>query len=192
MKATVITPTWQRHNLLLDRCIPSVAGQVFDGSIEHIVVSDGPDPVLAERVADLPVVLVQWPQHPLWVPNFGSHLRNHALTLATGDVVMYLDDDNAYRPEHVATLARALATVDFAYSRMQRHGHVSGLVGAEPPQAGHVDTSILAHRAGLTTCWPHPESPTCDAVVVGSWLVAGATWAHVPEVTVDYYWRGGS
>ena len=44
---SVITPTWQRHALLLDRCIPSVAAQDYP-NVDHVVVSDGPDPALAE------------------------------------------------------------------------------------------------------------------------------------------------
>lgn len=192
MKVSVITPTWQRHELLMGRCVPSVRGQLFDGEIEHIVISDGPDPALADALADFPGLrYVEWPEHPGWSPNFGSHLRNHALTLATGDVVMYLDDDNAYRPDHVARLVVALDGVDFAYSRMQRHGHVDGVIGTEPPGTGNVDTSILSHRSDLPTHWPQPEDPCCDAVVVAGWLAAGARWRHVPEVTVDYYWRGG-
>jgi GT2 family glycosyltransferase len=42
---TVITPTWQRHEYLFDRCIPSVMNQTY-AYTEHIVVSDGPDPEL--------------------------------------------------------------------------------------------------------------------------------------------------
>lgn len=192
MKVSVITPTWQRRELLLGRCIPSVRGQLFDGEVEHVVVCDGPDPVLADMLADMPVVFAQRPEHPAWKPNFGSHLRNHALTLATGDVVMYLDDDNAFRPNHVALLAHAIESgVDFAYSRMARPAF-GDAIGAEPPVLGNVDTSIIAHRRELATAWPQPEDPCCDWKVVQDWLAAGATWTHVPEVTVDYYFRGSS
>ena len=43
---TVVTPTWQRHPLLFSRCVPPVQAQDYP-AVEHIVVSDGPDPVLA-------------------------------------------------------------------------------------------------------------------------------------------------
>ncbi len=45
MLVSVITPTWNRHDLLLNRCIPSVEAQTYP-DIEHIIVSDGPDPDL--------------------------------------------------------------------------------------------------------------------------------------------------
>ena len=49
---SVVTPTWQRHDLLMDRCIPSVAAQDYP-DVEHVICSDGPDPDLAERLAPL-------------------------------------------------------------------------------------------------------------------------------------------
>ena len=45
----VITPTWQRTGLLLSRCIPSVQAQDYP-RVEHIVVSDGPDPDLQGKL----------------------------------------------------------------------------------------------------------------------------------------------
>jgi glycosyltransferase involved in cell wall biosynthesis len=194
VKVSVITPTWQRHDLLLDRCIPSVVAQDFDGEVEHIVISDGPDPALRDRVCGLPVRYEEVTEHTTAQPNFGSHLRNLALGIVSGDFVAYLDDDNAYRPEHVRLLVDAIVSkgAEFAYSRMQRHGQVNGIIGAEPPMAGHIDTSLLMHRASLATHWPGPDNPLCDWLTVKTWLDQAAPWAHVPEVTVDYYWRGGS
>ena len=49
---SVITPTWLRHDWLLHRCMPSVQGQTYP-HIEHIIVSDGPDPELAVLMKDL-------------------------------------------------------------------------------------------------------------------------------------------
>ena len=52
---SVITPTWQRHDLLLNRCVPSVAAQDHP-AVEHVIVSDGPDPDLRGKLAGLPGV----------------------------------------------------------------------------------------------------------------------------------------
>lgn len=192
MKVSVITPTWQRHRLLLDRCIPSVAAQMFDGEVEHIVVCDGPDETLRALVPGT-VRFVEMPEHPDIPNNFGTRCRNHGLDLADGDLIAYIDDDNAWRPKHLAVLVDALQTsgADFAYSRMIRHGCGDDIIGSQPPRPGAVDTSLLLHRRGLPY-WPLPDSNLADWNTVSTWLANGHTWVHVPETTVDYYFRGMS
>lgn len=190
MNVSVITPTWQRHRLLLDRCIPSVAAQTV--RVEHVVVSDGPDPELRALLAGLDVVYAEVTEHADDPCNYGARARNRGLEVATGELIAYLDDDNAFRPQHVERLAAALIAApvfDFAYSRMYRHG-LGDEIGGEPPEHGRVDSSILMHRRdgpakfGL---WPVPSPYEVDWVFVRTWVLAGALWVHVPEVTVDYY-----
>jgi glycosyltransferase involved in cell wall biosynthesis len=198
-RISVITPTWKRHLLLMSRCVPSVQGQTWP-DVEHVVVSDGPDtPLKRFLVAQcLPgLVYGEVPVHDDSDHNWGSAARNHAAKLATGDLVAYLDDDNAYRPEHLKTLADALLAdpdLDFAYSMMQTSaGHV---IGMQPPQYGNIDTSLIMHRAGVLDKygdWPLAGQIDChdqhapDWGVVAKWLAAGAKWTFVPQVTVDYW-----
>lgn len=187
----MITPTWQRHDLLLSRCVPSVAAQTIP--VEHVVVSDGPDPVLRDLLAGTGVVYAEVDQHYDDAVNVGARARNRGLEVATGDYIAYLDDDNAFKPEHVQTLAEALqahADRDFAYSRMFRHG-LGDIIGAEPPQHGRVDSSILMQRSDTHLkfgWWPVPSAYCVDWELVQAWVLAGATWVFVPEVTVDYYY----
>jgi glycosyltransferase involved in cell wall biosynthesis len=203
---SVVTPTWGRHQLLLERCMPSVLNQTWP-EVEHVIVSDGPDRPMAAKVAlDLwrrprktrPVVVDQLAEHLNGTVDYGSRARNRGLQLAIGDYVAYLDDDNAYRRDHLQTLAEALETsgADFAYSRMHVH-HPPGdyLIGVEPPQYGGIDTSLLMHRAGVPDkygLWPLPgeidgDKHAPDWGVVARWLDGGATWVFVDQVTVDYY-----
>lgn len=191
MKVSVVTPTWQRHDLVLSRCVPSVAAQTIP--VEHVVVSDGPDPVLRDLLAGTGVVYAEVDQHYDDAVNVGARARNRGLEVATGDYIAYLDDDNAFKPEHVQTLAEALQAHpdrDFAYSRMFRHG-LGDIIGAEPPQHGRVDSSILMQRADTHLrfgWWPVPSAYCVDWELVQAWVLAGATWVFVPEVTVDYYY----
>lgn len=190
MKISVITPTWQRHELLVERCIPSVAAQTVP--VEHVVVSDGPDPQLRALLAD--VVYAEVDEHHDDPVNVGARARNRGLEVATGDLIAYLDDDNAFRPHHVQTLAEALESSgrDFAYSRMYRHG-LGDEIGADPPEHGRVDSSILMQRADTHLkfgWWPVPSEYCVDWQLVQAWVLAGAQWVFVPEVTVDYYHKG--
>ncbi len=187
---SVVTPTWQRHDVLIDRCIPSVAAQAVP--VEHVVVSDGPDPVLRHLLAGTGVVYAEVSEHFDDPVNVGARARNRGLEVASGDLIAYLDDDNAFLPHHVQTLAAALEANpdrDFAYSQMYRHG-LGDIIGDEPPQHGRVDSSIRMQRRethlkfGL---WPVPAEYCVDWQLVQAWVLAGATWVFVPEVTVDYY-----
>lgn len=194
MKVSVITPTWGRPEILTCRCIPSVAAQTFP--VEHVVVSDGPDPALRELLADVDVVYAEVDQHHDDPVNVGARARNRGLEVASGELIAYLDDDNAFRPHHIQTLAEALGNSDrdFAYSRMYRHG-LGDEIGGEPPEHGRVDSSILMQRADTHLkfgWWPVPSEYCVDWQLVQAWVLAGATWVFVPEVTVDYYHKGAS
>jgi GT2 family glycosyltransferase len=198
---TVITPTWQRHDLLINRCIPSVAEQHAAGhDIEHIVVSDGPDPELARRLAaECPHVrYAELDDHNPAV-RWGVRARLHGLTLAADGLIGWLDDDNAYRRYHIKQCAAALdadPAAGFAYSWAQFHGPAGQwLVGSDPPTYGGIDTSVIVHRKHLTdqiATWRDdgPQQITIDWDLVQRWLTAGITWAFVPATTVDYYVSG--
>jgi glycosyltransferase involved in cell wall biosynthesis len=185
-KISVITPTWKRARLLLNRCIPSVAAQDYDGEIEHIIVSDGPDPALD----DVPGVTFL-DEHRA-APNRGLWARLAGTRLATGELIAYLDDDNAWRPGHLRLLAGAIERegASFAYSRAQCQDEhdATWTIGCQPPVFGQVDTSLIVHNAGLleTATW-RPSGVPSDWDLVSRWLAAGAAWVHVPEITLDYY-----
>jgi glycosyltransferase involved in cell wall biosynthesis len=185
-KISVITPTWRRRDLLVNRCIPSVRAQSYAGEIEHVIVSDGPDPDLA----GLPGAVFLDAHRP--AANRGIWARLAGTRLATGDLIAYLDDDNAWRPDHLRLLEDAITSrdVSFAYSRAQCQNGAGARweVGCFRPVFGQVDTSLIVHRAGLLAVadW-QPSGRPADWDLVDRWLAAGATWAHVPQITLDYY-----
>lgn len=185
-KISVITPTWQRRGLLTDRCIPSVQVQDYDGEIEHVIVSDGPDPALE----GVPGVMFLDAHRP--APNKGIWARIAGTRLATGELIAYLDDDNAWRTGHLRLLEAAIREQDasFACSRAacSNGNGCRWEIGCAPPVFGQVDTSLIVHRAGLleTAAW-EPSGTPADWHLVSRWLAAGARWAFVPQITVDYY-----
>lgn len=192
MRVSVISPTWQRHQLLLERCIPSVRAQTMP--VEHVIASDGPDPELRELLAGLDVVYIEVPVHNTEGHLVGGWARNQGLEAATGDLIAYLDDDNAFRPNHIEMLYAVMAesSYDFAYSMMERHG-LGDFVGSEPPAYGCIDSSIIMHRRDVPERlgrWAAPSEYHIDWQLIGGWLERGATWVHVPKVTVDYYVKG--
>lgn len=186
---SVVTPTWGRRETLLARCIPSVAGQTHT-NVQHVVVSDGPDEELA-AVMPAGVTFHELAEHDP-ATRWGHWARLDGIARGDGDLIAYLDDDNSFRPRHLELLVAALeeSGADFAYSRMQVHGHHDHLVGSPPPEYGQIDTSLIMHRRALleSGTW-HQSLPTIDWDLVSRWLAAGATWTWVDETTVDYFAR---
>jgi glycosyltransferase involved in cell wall biosynthesis len=218
---SVITATYRRPNLLLDRCIPSVQAQTWP-AVEHIIVHDGPAPGLAQQIIariahEPPVPLlksgpgemftarpagpripVTYDELPDWVPvaNSGVRPRLRGLELAKGDFIAYLDDDDAYRPEHCELLATALIQnpgSGFAYSQMASHGAQMGpatgnIIGNAELGACQVGTPMIMHRRELTelATWGPPDSME-DWRLVARWLQRLVRAEFVPQVTVDAY-----
>lgn len=181
---SVVTPTWQRAMRLTRQCIPSVRGQTYR-PVEHIIVSDGPDPELD----GVPGVVFLPAHEP--ARNRGIRARRHGVELSQGELIAYLDDDNAWRRDHLEILVQALddTGADFAYSRAlctEPHGY-RWTIGSDPPSFGQIDTSLIVHRRSLLDVgnWEQADEPA-DWDLAQRWMRQGATWVHVPLVTLDY------
>lgn len=192
---SVITPTWNRHDLLLLRCLPAVQAQ-DRGDIEHVIVSDGPDENLRDFFAKLrgtryPARYSELPVHAP-EPHYGWRAQLHALELAAGDYITYCDDDDALRPQHCRLLAAALDAdpdAGFAVSRMMTHSpHGKSVTGWGPLAYGNFGAPMLMHRretlkygtwraVGLGEDWD----------LVARWLDAGIRCANVNAETSDVY-----
>jgi glycosyltransferase involved in cell wall biosynthesis len=202
---SVITPTHQRHQLLLERCIPSVQAQDYAGPVEHIIVS-GPDPVLRDLLAShlyetADGEALRYHEIDPDVADGGATPRRAGCEIARGDLIAYLDDDCSYRPDHVSVLEAAISreNAEFAFSVMQtwHGGSPAHTVGSPPPMYGAIDTSIIMNRAGLLAkatwekVWDYRDGrpPDPDGDLVNRWMLLGVPWAFAGEVTVDY-WHG--
>lgn len=154
---SVITPTIRRPELKT-RCIPSVVAQEL--AAEHVIVDD------PQRIG-------------------AGASRCRGLALAHGDLIAYLDDDDAYRPHHLAALATALDAnpgAGWAYAPMLVHlgeGHTA--VWRSPPA-----TPMFMHRATLPAPWGNgPEAE--EAPIFAAWDAAGAKGIAVASIGVDVY-----
>jgi glycosyltransferase involved in cell wall biosynthesis len=110
---TICVATYNRAELLTSRCLPSLLRQTYR-NIEIIVVGDGCSdrtPELMQRIADPRVRFVNLPQrgvypdHPYhrWMVA-GTAAVNVALSMAKGQFITHLDDDDEHREDRVETL----------------------------------------------------------------------------------------
>ena len=99
---SIITVTRSRPQLL-SRAIDSLKSQSRQ-DFEWIVVNDGEDAATRKSILDAEI---DFPHTYLSMvhPNCGfglSYGRSRGLTIATGDIITYLDDDNTFKPNFVA------------------------------------------------------------------------------------------
>lgn len=193
---TVVTPTWQRHDYLFDRCLPSVQAQDHP-ELEHLVIGDGPDPVLRTRMITPwldgwnRVYYGELPEHDP-EPHYGHHARAYACEIAQGAYIAYCDDDDALRPSHCTLLAAALDAdpgAGFAVSRMLSHGpNGSSVIGTGPVACGNVGTPMIMHRAEILDVagWDHGGQFE-DWDLVWAWMRAGIRHVRVDEETCDVW-----
>jgi len=193
---SIITPTWQRHAALADRCVPSVQAQDWP-HLEHIIVSDGPDPKLGESFS-CPhldklrgVTYRELPEHDPAL-HWGSPARKYGASVAAGELIGYCDDDDALRPGHVRLLAEALLSdpkIMWACSRMVSHGPAGeSVIGLGPLGFGMVGTPMIMHRREVLDIanWD-VSAPGEDWEIVSRWLGAGLPYARVDAETVDVW-----
>lgn len=112
---TVIVATYNRSRLLTERCIPSILGQTYD-NLELIVCGDGctdDTEVLVSQIKDPRLKFHnlpergRYPSDPLrrWMVA-GTAPANEALSLAQGDFITQLDDDDEYVPDRLEKLVK--------------------------------------------------------------------------------------
>jgi Glycosyl transferase family 2 len=145
MKVSVVCPTHDRPVQL--RCaLASVLAQTH-GNLELIVVADGATErtlatleALRQDDSRVRVLEVRHHGHP-------APLRDLALARADGDAIAYIDDDDEWFPDHLATLLDACDEC-----------HPVVVSGAEYRTA---DGALLRRVAGPELAW-HPEIAAAD------------------------------
>lgn len=205
-RVSVITPSWRRP-MQLARCMMSVAGQSYH-NVEHVIVFDGPE-IPAEialftkqlaRHYGHRIGIEALPEHDPEVP-WGCRARRRGAEIATGQLIAWLDDDDAYRPDHIEQLATVMMAdpdLDLVFSRMwigpswppQHHAAEIALHGGPPwpDKASMPGAQMIMHRRELLDiAMPPASSPSPEWDMISAWLASGAKWQFVNRVTVDAY-----
>lgn len=118
---SVCISTHDRSDLLLSRALPSVLGQTYR-NLEVIVVADGCQDGTEDRVARIEDARIHLESIERDFPDLddsrrrwmvsGSMPNNVALSLAKGDFITHLDDDDEYLPDRIEKLVSLARTAD--------------------------------------------------------------------------------
>ena len=202
---SVVIPTFDNYRLLRERAIPSILAQTYQ-HFEVVVVGDAAPDEAREAVETFgdarlrysnltyrgpypPDPLERW--HVAGVPPY-----NEAVRLALGRWIAPLDDDDAFRPDHIQRLLETAQRerLEFVYGTMLRR-HPSGsteVLGRFPPENAQFGLQASIYHAGVAKIF---ELELTDALfdVPYDWglcqrlLRAGVRMRMVDEISVDYF-----
>ena len=158
---TVITPTVGTP--FLAQAIASVQAQTYP-FVEHVVVADGPR--YYERVRAMlpahtthPVSVFELP-HNTGGGGFNGHRIYGAMPhLVNGRFVAFLDEDNWYEPEHIATLMEQITTRGLSWAYALRR-----IVGLDDRALANDDCESLGQ-------WPTWNDPHVHLVDVNCYVL---------------------
>ncbi len=205
---SVVIPTYENHRLLGERAIPSVLAQTYQ-HFEVVVVGDAAPAATADVIASFGDARLRfhnlpyrgpYPEHPesRWLVA-GVPPYNEAVRRARGSWIAPLDDDDAFRPDHLERLLGAARAerLELAYGRVVIHRPDGGQdeLGRFPPQAGQAALQMAIYHAGLGSIFPLELT---DALygIPSDWglfrrmLGAGVRMGMIDAVVVDGYPSG--
>ncbi len=200
MKVAVITPCYKESDAVLRRCIQSVSAQTH-ANVQHYLVADGhPRPALTQDVDRLVAIAL-----PTSHGDYGCTPRSVGAICALNegaDVVCFLDADNLYLPDHVASLVKVYEearTRGSALDAVFAHRHVFlpgrealRIVDPEDMACRHVDTSCFSFARSAAFMWtlwgmiPPSWTPICDRVMFDLVKIHGLEVAWTGQHTVLY------
>jgi len=138
---TICVATYNRAQLLTERCLPSLLRQDYR-NLQIVVVGDCCTDDTEQRVAALDDARIEfvnlrergkYPEEPRhrWMVA-GTVAINHAMSLARGDFVTHLDDDDEHSPDRVSKLLQLMRSTradivwhPFDFERVPDEWHVN-------------------------------------------------------------------
>ncbi len=207
---SVVIPTWQRIETLIDRAIPSALAQTHE-NIEVIVVGDASPAETEEAITALGDPRVAFHNLTFRGPYSENAKRawlaagtpgfNAGVALASGTWIAPLGDDDAFVAEHIEHLL-ALARsrrLELTYGRMRMNmvDGGSSTLGEFPPRLGQIGLQAAIYHAGLGASMQLELGHAIfgkpnDWGLVSRMMRAGVRIGMLDEVTVDYFPSAGA
>lgn len=199
-RISVVMPSWNREAVVC-RALQSAFGQSLRPA-EVILVDDGSEDAtldvvrreFAREIRDGHLKVIAAEHAGV------SAARNHGLAAASGDLIAYLDSDNAWRPDYLLTMAAAFAeadTLSTAYCCLSMNDAENKMhdIRGRPYDrrrligTNYIDLNVFMHRRALYDQYGGFDTKLKRLV---DWdLIARYTKlyepAYLPLVGVEYY-----
>jgi GalNAc5-diNAcBac-PP-undecaprenol beta-1,3-glucosyltransferase len=179
--ATVLIPTHE-HGPLIRFSLESALAQTVQ-DLEVLVVGDGVPAVTREVVGEIARrdARVRFFDNPKG-PRHGEIHRHAALAEASGEVVLYLSDDDLWFPEHVETLLTVLRDRDLV-SAVALKVHPDGSLKVRIHDVSQHREALLAGGRGIPL--------SCAAHTMAAYRALPRGWSTTPAgISTDkYMWQ---
>lgn len=183
---TIITPTLNRPQEVLERCIASVNGQTFT-DWEHVICSDGKhEPAVEELVRRGKDERRRYAYLSRQMGHFGAGVRSVLAPEAQSRYLAFLDDDNLLFPrfcERMVEVLEARPDAHFAICQIvhcgplePRFGLPPAILTGIPPATSNIDTLQVVVRT---------EAMRQNGWVLNGYLSDGATYEKLSQ---QYAW----
>ncbi len=202
---SVVIPTYRNHALLSERAIPSVLAQTYQ-RFEIVVVGDAAPETAREAVAGFEDSRLSfcnlelrgpYPEEPgrRWLVA-GVTPYNEAVRRAQGEWIAPLDDDDAFRPDHIEVLLEAARTrrLELVYGGIAQHepGGNCTQLGLFPPALGQFNLQATLYRADLGDIFELELTDELfddpyDWALCQRMARSGVRIGMIDRVVVDYY-----
>lgn len=140
---SIIVPTCGRRSLA--RTLQSIAAQELAAGDEVLLVTDGPQPLAANLFArsGLPGRCLEAPSSH----DYGGTQRNMGMEEASGDHLLFMDDDDIFTPQAFATIRAALCEApDLPHLFRMSYAADGRLLWARPElRPGNVSTQMMVY-----------------------------------------------
>jgi hypothetical protein len=203
--ATVRIGVFQPGDLLFDRALHTVRQQTYP-RWEAIVVTDGPDPLVAERIAALGDSRIRCVQRPRQGPYpsdpltrwrvAGTHPFNESISHAKGSWIAPIDHDDEWDPDHLEVLINAAlrtrAELVYGQCRAEVAGVGQTLFGRWPPIEGDFGFQGTVYHAGIAEFMlydvtSHLTGEVADWNLARRMLDAGVRFEFVERPVTTYH-----
>jgi glycosyltransferase involved in cell wall biosynthesis len=188
---SIITPTYNRPRLLIERALPSVLAQTY-ADWEWIVVGDGTDQATCDAMAAVADPRVrftnlphaEYPEDPeaRWCV-MGVPAINYGLDSARGEWVSVLADDDALPPDAIEKMLAVSDDVDCVYGQTEVVEH--GIYGkpGEWTDGAYILRASLGYRYDFGS-WKRGVIADYD---LRSRLLREVRTRHLPEIVYRYW-----
>ena len=211
-RVSLVTGTWQRTDQIL-ALLENVRAQTYPQTLlEWVIVSDGPDPALEKALYDIFLQRFEEMERGIPWPKFvfaslGFHASGFfqdsisappykvAQLMASGDLQMWLADDERMEDDCIEALVRLLLETDsdFVYPRSEIYFHEDlgfgdrrMVLGVHPPVSGQITTALYRRELLDYRMFELHVGSGTDWDQVFEWMKAGARYAMLDRV-VHYH-----
>ena len=158
MKVSICTPTYNRR-VFIPSILKCVERQDYPGPIEWVIADDGTDPI-EDLVSHLPYVKY------IRLPNKVTlgYKRNLIHSNCTGDILVYMDDDDYYPPTRISHAVERLTKSECLIAGSSiihvYFPHLSRIVEFGPYWKNHATAGTFAFKKELLAFTSYDETAT--------------------------------